>query len=83
MPEEITAGRLATAAINSNPELRIELDLIRPPAAEGAKAYFYAGTDPDTWDPAGTVVLSVPDRLWAMLGRRGRVVARLSIEDDE
>jgi hypothetical protein len=76
MPEEITA------AINANPDLRIELDLIRPVPEDGGKAYFYADSPPP-WDPRETVVLSIPEQLWAQLGRRGRIVAQLSIEDDE
>ena len=69
------------AAINANPQLRIELQLIRPPGSEDGKAYF-AADGPGPWEPGGIVVLSIPDGMWAMLGRRGTVVARLSIEDD-
>jgi len=72
MPEEITA------AINANPSLRIELELMRPPTADHTKAYLVCATGL----PSEAIVLSIPDHLWAQLGRRGRIVAQLSIEDE-
>jgi hypothetical protein len=85
MSEEISTGHLTgdmiTAAINTNPMLRIGLDMIREPGSADGKAYFYAEV-PGALPPGDTVVLSIPDSLWAMLGRRGKVIARLSIEDE-
>ena len=69
------------AALNANPQLTIELHMIRPPGVDGGKAYFYADA-PGPWSPDDSVVLSIPEKLWAMLGRRADITARLTIEKD-
>jgi hypothetical protein len=75
----IPAGQL-TAAINANPQLRIELLVHRPANADGTGSVFLVANYPGPDE--GLIMLSIPDQLWAMLGRRRRIVARLAIEEE-
>ena len=83
--EEVTVeikARLLQAAVNSNPSLRIPLTLVQPPKPDSARAYF--GTDmPGFGGEGARVLISIPDELWAMLGRRRDLIARLTLPDDE